>query len=189
MKPALALALLAGCSSATADAPKPAPKPDPKPEAKAAPPPPQKGEIVTALLEKMNGAEFGRPSNKFRTGAVAPIESPKPKATANGFEIQFPSAATITTPTVYDKKVIVSGGFRSKQLFAFEATTGKPLWGIDLHDDGPSSPACESGVCVVNTESCTIFAVDANTGKQLWSFWLGDPLTSAPTIAGKRVFA
>ena len=39
--------------------------------------------------------------------------------------------------------------------------TGKPMWAIDLGDDGPSSPACEDGVCVVSTESCTIFAIEA----------------------------
>jgi Ca-activated chloride channel homolog len=194
MKAALAtITLLAGCSAAATADKTPAPtrpeasKPEPaKPVAKPAAP---QGEIVTALLEKMNGAAVGRPAQAFRKGAVAPIATPKPTATANGFVVQFASHATITTPTVYDKKVIVSGGFRAKELYAFEAGTGKPLWGIDLHDDGPSSPACESGVCVVNTESCTIFAIDAETGKQLWSYWLGDPLTSAPTIAGKRVFA
>ena len=127
-----------------------------------------------------------KPIAQFRGGSVSPIEPPKAAKTATGFQVVFGSNATITTPTVYDRKVIVSGGFRANQLFAYEATTGKPVWGINLHDDGPSSPACEDGVCVINTESCTIFAVDAQTGKHLWSYWLGDPLTSAPTIAGGR---
>jgi len=117
------------------------------------------------------------------------VESPTASKTTAGFQVQFASSAQITTPTVYDHKVIVSGGFRSNQLYAFEAKTGKAVWALDLHDDGPSSPACEEGTCVVNTESCTIFAVAADTGKLLWSYWLGDPLTSAPTIANKRVFA
>jgi outer membrane protein assembly factor BamB len=83
----------------------------------------------------------------------------------------------------------VSGGFRSEQIYAYEARTGKPVWGLDLHDDGPSSPACDREVCVVSTESCTMFAIAADTGKHLWSYWLGDPLTSAPSIANGRVFA
>ena len=191
----LVTATLAGCSSA---APKPASS-DHLPVAVTSPAKPQvakpdndappQGEIVTAAVLAMNAPELGRPSSKFRPGSVASIAAPKSVQTATGFQVQFASHATITTPTVYERKVLVSGGFQGKELFAYEAGTGKPLWGIDLHDDGPSSPACEDQVCVINTESCTIFAVDARTGKQLWSYWLGDPLTSAPTIAHGRVFA
>jgi outer membrane protein assembly factor BamB len=147
------------------------------------------GEIVTDKVKEMNSAKYGRPPVKFRPGHTSKIEAPKPTKTATGFQVAFASAAQITTPTVYDHKVIVSGGFRSTQLFAYATQTGKPVWGLDLHDDGPSSAACEREVCVVNTESCTIFAIAADSGKLLWSYWLGDPLTSAPTIAGNRVFA
>ena len=180
----LILAGIPACSPVSAD-----PKADPKAGAKQAQPGPPPGEIVTADILKMNGDNFGRPAAKFRPGSVEPIHAPASKRTATGFQVQFPSRGTITTPTVYDHKVLVSGGFQGKQLFAYETGTGKPLWGIDLHDDGPSSPACEDSVCVINTESCTIFAIEARTGKQLWSYWLGDPLTSAPTIASGRVFA
>ena len=147
------------------------------------------GELVTAAVEAMNGPTYGRPPIDFRKGSVSRIKAPTAKRTATGYQVQFASHATITTPTVYDRAVIVSGGFKSQQLYALEATTGKPRWALELHDDGPSSPACEHGVCVINTESCTIFAIAAETGKLLWSYWLGDPLTSAPTIAGDRVFA
>jgi outer membrane protein assembly factor BamB len=148
-----------------------------------------KGEIVTAEVEKMNSDEFGRPPVKFNNGHVSPRKPAPTTKTANGFQVQFASHATITTPTVYERAVIVSGGFKSKELYAYEAQTGKPMWAIDLHDDGPSSPACESETCVISTESCTIFALEAKTGKLKWSYWLGDPLTSAPTIANDRVFA
>jgi outer membrane protein assembly factor BamB len=150
---------------------------------------PPQGEIVTAQIKELNSDKYGRPPSTFRTGAVSPITPPRPEKTPTGYQVKFASHATIVTPTVYQHEVIVSGGFRSKELYAYESQTGKPLWGIDLGDDGPSASACEQGVCVLNTESCTIFAVDAKTGKQLWSYWLGDPLTSAPTISGNLVFA
>jgi len=192
--------ILAGCSSSPpidrAQAKPPAAKPASAAEPTAAKPAAAKpagdapqGEIVTAAVNQMNGAEFGRPAAAFRAGSVAPISAPPAARTATGFQVQFASHATITTPTVYERKVLVSGGFQGKELYAYEAGTGKALWGIDLHDDGPSSPACEDQTCVINTESCTIFAIDAATGKQRWSYWLGDPLTSAPTIAHGRVFA
>jgi outer membrane protein assembly factor BamB len=151
--------------------------------------PAPQGEIVTAEVLAMNAATFGRPAAKFRRGSVSPIAVPRAAKTPTGFQVQFASHASITTPTVYENKILVSGGFRGKELFAYRAGTGQPLWGVDLHDDGPSSAACEDQVCVINTESCTIFALDARTGHQRWSYWLGDPLTSAPTIAHGRVFA
>jgi outer membrane protein assembly factor BamB len=155
--------------------------------ATAAPKPPD-GEDVLALMNEMNGPSYGRPAAVFRPGHVTPRTAPSAKVTASGFEIQFPSRAPIATPAVYDGRVYVSGGFRSREFYAFAAATGAPTWGIGLDDDGPSTSACADGVCAFNTESCTIFTVDARTGAQLWSWWLGDPLTSAPTIAGGMVF-
>lgn len=186
---------LAGCGSRVERGPSTSPGPGPgapqAPEvvrAQGGPDAPH-GELVTAEIEQMNSPAYGRPPTTFRPGHVSPRAAPRVQKTPTGFSVQFGNGTAVTTPTVYDRAVIVSGGFSSKELYAFEATTGKPLWAIDLHDDGPSSPACEQGVCAVSTESCTLFAIDAATGKQLWSYWLGDPLTSAPTIAGGRVFA
>lgn len=190
-----ALSCLVGCGSSTERGPKAPPSTPPEavkplevvrtPDGQDAP----SGELVTEAVQKMNSAEYGRPPTKFRPGHVSPRAAPRAQKTPTGFSVHFGSGATVTTPTVYERAVIVSGGFASKELYAFEATTGKSIWAIDLHDDGPSSPACERGVCVVSTESCTLFAIAADTGKQLWSYWLGDPLTSAPTIANDRVFA
>ncbi len=146
------------------------------------------GEDVTAQLLAMNSDEHGAPPTKFRVGHVSRRKPPKVKRTQHGFEVQFASHAPVVTPAVYQGKVYVSGGFRSKEFHAFQATTGKPAWSVTLDDDGPSSAACERGVCVFNTESCTVFAVNSETGKMLWSWWLGDPLTSSPTLAGGRVF-
>ena len=196
---AVLFSFVASCGSKTPPKPQPSPKPD-NPVATAPTPTPEKakpaiatdapkGEIVTAEVEKMNSDEFGRPPIKFNKGHVSPRKPAPTTKTATGFQVQFASHATITTPTVYERQVIVSGGFKSKELYAYEASTGKSLWAVDLHDDGPSSPACESETCVISTESCTIFALEAKTGKMKWSYWLGDPLTSAPTIAKDRVFA
>lgn len=147
------------------------------------------GDIVTAHVVELNSDKYGRPPSTFRAGSVTTVAPPKATTTATGFQVQFASHASIITPTVYDRRVIVSGGFQSTLLYAYDASSGAPVWGLDLHDDGPSSPACDRGTCVVSTESCTIFAIDAKSGKHLWSYWLGDPLTSSPTIAGDRVFA
>jgi Ca-activated chloride channel homolog len=194
MKALAAVLLTCACggpkTTTTATAtPDPVAKAAPKPKAHHTPdddrPP---GELVTDKVVEMNGAKYGRPPTTFRKGNVTAIKVPAVSKTATGFQVAF-GAAAVTTPTVYEHEVIVSGGFSSRNLFAYEVKSGKPLWGIDLGDDGPSSSACEEGRCVINTESCTIFAIDAKTGKQAWSYYLGDPLTSSPTIANGRVFA
>jgi outer membrane protein assembly factor BamB len=146
------------------------------------------GEDVTAQMQALNSSEHAGPPTKFRKGHVTPKKAPVTKKTKYGFEIRFASGAPVTTPAVYRGKVYTSGGFNSKEFHAFVASTGKSAWSISLDDDGPSSAACEDGLCAFNTESCTLFVVDAETGKQQWSVWLGDPLTGSPTIDNGRVF-
>ncbi|MGE3804115.1 MAG: PQQ-binding-like beta-propeller repeat protein [Gemmataceae bacterium] len=137
-----------------------------------------------------NSDKFVGPPTQFRQGHVTPhpLDDKVLQKTDAGFVISLPSNAPIPTPTVYDGKLYLSGGFHSKQFFCMDAATGKFVWGMNLDDDGPSAAVVEDGVCVFNTESCTIFALDAKTGKHLWSYWLGDPLTSTPTIANGVVF-
>jgi PQQ-like domain len=132
------------------------------------------GEIVTDTVRNMNGEEYGRPPVKFRPGHPTRRSAPRAARTANGFSVQFASRATMTTPTVYERKVIVSGGFKSKELYAFDATTGESVWAIDLHDDGPSSPACENDVNV-GTDDGKLVAIDTRDAKLTgWSTWGGN---------------
>jgi outer membrane protein assembly factor BamB len=172
--------LAAGLLALGAEEPKPAPK-APKPEAAA---------DVLAKVKEWNSDKFASPPTTFRAGHVTPraLEEKALTVTKGGFVLQLPSGAPIPTPSVYRGKVYVSGGFHSKEFYCLDAQTGKLVWGVNLDDDGPTAAACEDGVIVFNTESCTIFALDAATGKQLWSLWLGDPLTNTPTIAKGKVF-
>lgn len=146
---------------------------------------------ITAEARAMNSERFAAPPTNFRGGHATPRRLDEKSFTPNekGYTIQLPSNAPIPTPTVYQGKVYVSGGFHSKEFYCFDAVTGKLVWGRDLDDDGPSSAVCSDGVTIFNTESCTIFALDALTGDLLWSHWLGDPLTSTPTIADGKVFS
>ena len=185
---AAALAVLAaGLLALHGAEPKPADKPAP-PDDKAA-----KADAPTDILatvKEWNSDKFASPPTEFRQGSATtrPLDEKATTATKDGFVIQLPSGAPVPTPSVYKGKLYVSGGFHGREYYCFDAQTGKPVWAVNLDDDGPSSAACQDGVILFNTESCTIFALDAETGKQLWSLFLGDPLTNTPTIANGKVF-
>ncbi len=153
------------------------------------PPDLTQGEDITAELRAKQSDRFRGPPSIFRHIETTVVDAPTPERTELGYRVQLPSGAPVMTPTVYGDKVVVSGGFRSRTMYAFNTHTGQPAWAIGLGDDGPSNAACEDDVCVFNTESCTIFGVDANDGRLLWSWYLGDPLMSAPAIANGVVYA
>jgi len=148
---------------------------------------PDEGIDVLKQVQAMNSGV--KPTDRFNAGHVSftEIDNYLTK-TKDGFIIKLPSNTNVPTPTVHDGKVYVSGGFGSKQYFAFDAKTGDKKWAVNLDDDGPSSGVIEDDILVYNTESCTIFATDAKTGKYLWSHWLGDPLMSMPAVANGKVF-
>jgi outer membrane protein assembly factor BamB len=149
------------------------------------------GDDVLDAVRRQNSAAYAPPPTTFRPGSVTPGSLPGAaiQRSPEGFRVQLPSGAPVTTPTVYGDLVVVSGGFRSRDMYAFRAGDGALVWAIGISDDGPSTAACEDEVCVFNTESCTLFAVDAGTGALRWAWYLGDPLMSAPTVAGGLVFA
>lgn len=145
---------------------------------------------ITDQIREYNSDKYAKPLSDFRQGHVTPrqLDEKAISKIEGRVEVQLPSRAPIATPAVDGGIVFVSGGFHSKEYYAFEAGTGKLQWAVNLDDDGPSSAVAREGVVIFNTESCTIFALDTRTGAHLWSWWLGDPLMSTPTIANSRVF-
>ncbi len=144
---------------------------------------------VLKQVKAMNADKMPTPPTHFNAGHVSFTDiNDYLKKTKDGFVIKLPSNTNVPTPSVHDGKVYVSGGFGSKQYFAFNSKTGEKEWAVNIDDDGPSSGVIENDVLVYNTESCTIFATDAKTGKYLWSHFLGDPLMSMPAVANGKVF-
>ena len=179
------LLAVAACNSSSAT---PASKPKVVPPPVSDAPTDKESQIITAELKKMNGEDYGKPGSDWKAGTVSAKAAPAATKTKTGFEIKFGNGSAVSTPAVYHDKLYTSGGFNSREFYAYDAASGKGAFGLALSDDGPSASACEDATCVFNTESCTIFAIDASTGKQRWSWYLGDPQTSSPTIASGRVF-
>lgn len=150
---------------------------------------PDNGTDVLTQVMAMNADNMPKPGTTFKTGNITETDLQNyMHKTDHGFVIKLPSSTNIPTPIVQDGKLYVSGGFGSKQYYAFDAKSGEKIWAVNIDDDGPSSGVTEGDVLVFNTESCTIFACDKNTGKFLWSHWLGDPLMSMPAVANGMVF-
>lgn len=130
------------------------------------------------------------PSGEFRAGHAQPLKLEKDRIKKNddGFVIELPSESPIPTPTIYQGRVFVSGGFSSMEYYCFDALSGEFVWGATLDDDGPSSAVAYDDSIIFGTESCTVFALKSETGKLKWAHWLGDPLLSTPTVANGKVF-
>lgn len=104
-----------------------------------------------------------------------------------GWVTALPAGELLPTAAFADGRVFLSGGFASRQFFAFDAYSGEAQWALTAEDGGPSAAVVRDGKVAFNAESCKLFVADAATGKILWSKWLGDPLMSVPVISGDVV--
>ena len=149
---------------------------------------------VTALEPALAGTVARPTSDLGSRMQVREIEIPKPAPGAStrfnfaghrrGWVATLPMRDVLPTPAFSAGKVYISGGFASRQFFAFDAYSGEPAWALTAEDGGPSAAIVDDGRVIFNAESCKIFVADAETGKLRWKKWLGDPLMSVPVSAG-----
>lgn len=112
----------------------------------------------------------------------------KTKDLKKGWIVEIPGDRPIATPTYYEGKLYVGGGYGSYEFYCFDAQTGALVWQIHTGDDGPTCAVVEDGLVAFNTESCTVMVVEAATGKMVWQEWLGDPLMSQPAVANGKLY-
>ena len=144
---------------------------------------------IQNLIASFGDSLLSNNSDQFRKGHVKTTELQNYLTkTEYGFIIDLKSNSPITTPSISNGMLIVSGGFSSKNVFAFDPKTGLLVWAIELDDDGPSSPSINDSIAIINTESCTVFALNLFSGEQIWSYFLGDPLISSPTLTNGTVY-
>lgn len=147
-------------------------------------------DVLPAVL-LANGPTAASPPETFNEGHVSTATQTTGRPTPlkhGGFRVNIDAGGSLPRPAVVGDTVFVSGGFAGFEVHAVDLHTGQPKWSKTLSDNGPSAVAAADGVCVVNTESCSVFAVDAETGSPKWSWYLGDPQVAAPAVAGGRVF-
>ncbi|HEX2594420.1 MAG TPA: PQQ-binding-like beta-propeller repeat protein [Rhizomicrobium sp.] len=122
------------------------------------------------------------------------------------------SSQLTAAPVVADGRVFVLDS--AAHVFAFDAKSGKPLWGKTLAPKGGSASfintatfgmfgtdtridptkgfgggvAYDDGKIFATTGFGNVVAMDASNGKELWKTELGVPIVNAPTANGGRVF-
>ncbi|MFA6404151.1 MAG: PQQ-binding-like beta-propeller repeat protein [Salinivirgaceae bacterium] len=109
--------------------------------------------------------------------------------TARGFNLNFPDNGPILTPAIVNKKLFVSSGYYSPNIYCIDAELGTSQWGIQLAENGPSVLVIEQGMLLINTQSCTLYAIDIETGILAWSKWLGPVINHSPTVYNGKVYA
>src|SRR5689334_14551015 len=92
----------------------------------------------------------------------------------------------------YAKGIIYVGSEQSK-VFAFNATTGAPVWSTGLSARLRSTPSVVDGRVFVGTDAGNAVSLAAGTGNVQWSTAASPPSTNAvirssPAVAGGRVF-
>ena len=84
------------------------------------------GQDVLAEMKAAHGKDVAAPPDDFRTGHATPrkLDAKSITRTADGFRVKLPSGAPITTPAAHAGVVVTSGGFHSREIYAFHAKTG-----------------------------------------------------------------
>ena len=107
---------------------------------------------IQNLIASFGDSLLSNNSDQFRKGHVKTTELQNYLTkTEYGFIIDLKSNSPITTPSISNGMLIVSGGFSSKNVFAFDPKTGLLVWAIELDDDGPSSPSINDSIAIINT--------------------------------------
>ncbi|MBE7636986.1 PQQ-binding-like beta-propeller repeat protein [Sneathiella sp. P13V-1] len=97
-----------------------------------------------------------------------------------------------TRPIIADGRLFVMDA-RSR-VRAYEAATGRYLWGVNLTPRGEESGTVGGGISagynrlVAATSYGEVFVLDPATGRQYWKEDVGSPVRAAPTIAEDAVF-
>jgi outer membrane protein assembly factor BamB len=126
---------------------------------------------------------------EFQTMEVGEVPHPFAKvSTEYGFALKPYNLGPMMSPCFVDGMIVAGASWGSSHLAAVNASTGEPIWSINLKEGGISNIESEEEVVVCATESCTIYAIAAKTGKLLWSKWLASYVLSAPCIANGRVY-
>lgn len=146
-------------------------------------------EAIVQMLADRRTSEKGFVIN-HQTTPIRKIGKPEGyiKNTPTGYELEFESSGPVGTPTVVGNKLYTQQGYYSPNYYCLSAATGQFVWGVELGEAGISPVVHQSGVLLLNTESCTLYAIDANSGELLWSKWLAGYLYTTPSADDYNVY-
>ena len=151
------------------------------------------GDYLKTGGDGSNWAMTGFNYNEQRHSPLTQINADNVKDLGLAWFADLPDArGQEATPVVVDGKMFISTAW--SKVFAYDATTGKPLWNFDPEvDKARGVKACcdvvnrgvafWKGQLFVGTIDGRLISLDAKTGKQLWSAQTLD-LESNGTITG-----
>lgn len=83
-------------------------------------------------IQALNSDKKVSPPKSFRSGHVTKSRMNNYlEKTPDGYYIKLPSSTNVPTPAVLNGTLFLSGGFGSKQYYAFDAATGALKWAVD----------------------------------------------------------
>jgi hypothetical protein len=124
--------------------------------------------------------------NPERTGYVkTSINGPFRLAWARHFESE--RLGTAMEPIVAENKVFVST--HNGNLYALDATDGRPLWRFQAHGAFLHSPAFADRIVIGACMDGNIYALDAETGKPRWSLFADrGGFSASPAVVDGKIF-
>lgn len=119
-------------------------------------------------------------------------EAPQRKWDADIGESSGDDRQILAQPVIVDG-VVYTMDARS-QISAFDATSGRRLWKVELELEDEDSGyfggglAYDGGRLFVTTGFAIVYALDAQTGDVIWQQRVTAPMRAAPAVSGGRVF-
>ncbi len=118
----------------------------------------------------------------------------------NGEKLCYvPKIVSLSSPTIVDGVVYVGSVFDNSGVYAFDAASGKQIWGYSSAGGVNSSPVVVDGVVYVGSGTGHVLVLNSVNGEKLWDFktagrtyadgdTTSDGVLSTPAVADGRVF-
>jgi eukaryotic-like serine/threonine-protein kinase len=130
-------------------------------------------------------------ASQTRSGVVS-TETVLTALTAPSIHELWGAPTDPTTEGINSSPAVAGGlayiGSDDGSLWAFDASTGAPVWRDPVGAQVRTSPAVADGRVFFGSAAGVVYADDALTGARLWSYVTGGNVTAPPLVVGTTVY-